>query len=497
MKVSFAKTASRKAGALVLFALEGQGVPKAALALAGKAKAALAKAIATHAFTGKTGQTLEVPGPAGKGFSRIRVVGAGKADVLDRHRAEEAAAHAAAHLLRSGETEATLAPGGIKGKHLTAAEFAARAAAGFKIRAYHFSKYRTKQPEREKAKLARATVVTQEGKAAAIYARLEKAVDAIYFTRDLVTEPANVIYPASFAKEIVKLKKLGVKVEVLRAAQLKKLGMNALLGVGQGSAKESLVVVMHWRGSRKKNTAPVAFIGKGVTFDTGGISLKPSEGMDEMKWDMGGAAIVVGAMMALAGRKAKVNAVGVVGLVENMPDGAAQRPGDVVKSMSGQTIEVLNTDAEGRLVLADCLWYAQKRFKPKAMVDFATLTGAIIITLGRGQFAGLFSDDDAIAAKLDAAGKESGDRVWRLPMTPLYDKMINCEIADMKNISGGRDAGSITAAQFLRRFTNNVPWAHVDVAGMVWTLKPGRLWDKGATGYGVRLVDQFVADNYE
>ncbi|HXV73747.1 MAG TPA: leucyl aminopeptidase, partial [Sphingomonadales bacterium] len=380
MKISFVKTATRKTGALVLFASDGPTLPKAGLALAGKAKAQLEKAFATHTFKGNAGETVEVPGLAGKSFSRIRVIGLGTLEALDRHKAEEAGAKAAAHLLRSGESEACLYAGGIKGKNLSAAEFAARIAAGFKIRSYHFSKYRTKQPEKEKAKLAKATVVTGERKAAALYGVLEKAVDAIYFTRDLITEPANVIYPASFAKEILKLKKLGVKVEVLRKAQLKKLGMNALLAVGQGSEKESHVVVMEWRGARKKKSAPVAFIGKGVTFDTGGISLKPSEGMDEMKWDMGGAAIVTGALMALAGRKAKVNAVGVVGLVENMPSGAAQRPGDVVQSMSGQTIEVLNTDAEGRLVLADCLWYAQKRFKPKVMVDFATLTGAIIIT---------------------------------------------------------------------------------------------------------------------
>lgn len=497
MKITFAKSATRKTGALVLFVADGGILSKSAWSLVGKARAILEKAFDTYGYKGKLRETLEVPGPSGKAFSRVRVVGLGAADAMSAHRAEEAGAAAAASLLRSGESEATLCTLGVHGRHLNEAEFAAHVAAGFKIRSYHFSKYRTKQPDKEKAKLGRATVLCAQRSAEKLYSQLEKAIDAIYFTRDLVTEPANVIYPASFAKEVLKLKKLGIKVEVLRASQLKKLGMNALLGVGQGSDKESHVVVMQWNGARKKKNPPIALVGKGVTFDTGGISLKPSDGMDEMKWDMGGAAIVTGGMMALAGRKARVNAVGVIGLVENMPSGTAQRPGDVVTSMSGQTIEVLNTDAEGRLVLADCLWYAQKRFKPRVMIDFATLTGAIIVTLGRGQFAGLFTDHNELAEKLLAAGAASGDKVWRLPMTSDYDKMINCDIADVKNISHGREAGSITAAHFLRRFTNNVPWAHIDVAGMVWTLRPGRLWDKGATGYGVRLIDRLVADNYE
>ena len=274
------------------------------------------------------------------------------------------------------------------------------------------------------------------------------------------------------------------------------LRLGALLAVGQGSDRESYVAIMKWSGG-KKGQAPVALIGKGVTFDTGGISLKPGAGMEEMKWDMGGAGIVTGAMKALALRGARANVVGIVGLVENMPSGTAQRPGDVVKSLSGQTIEVINTDAEGRLVLADILWYCQETFKPKVMIDLATLTGAIIVALGRGQYAGFFTSDEGIAKALTKAGEESGDRVWRFPLSDEYDKLINCQIADMKNVGDGANAGSITAAQFLKRFTNDVPWAHIDVAGMVWTLKPGRLWDKGATGYGVRLLDRYVKDNFE
>jgi leucyl aminopeptidase len=272
--------------------------------------------------------------------------------------------------------------------------------------------------------------------------------------------------------------------------------MGALLGVGQGSARPPRLVVMEWKGAKAKNAQPVAFIGKGVTFDTGGISIKPADGMWDMKWDMAGAAVVIGLMKALAGRKAKVNAVGVVGLVENMPSGAAQRPGDIVTSISGQTIEVLNTDAEGRLVLADALWYCQDRFKPKFMIDLATLTGAIIIALGH-ENAGLFSNNDELANRIVAAGKAVGEPVWRLPLGEAYDKLMDSDAADIKNISGSRDAGSITAAQFLQRFVNAVPWAHLDIAGTAWSKKDAPTVPKGATGFGLRLLDRLVADYYE
>ena len=291
-----------------------------------------------------------------------------------------------------------------------------------------------------------------------------------------------------------RLTKLGVKVEVFGEKQLEKLGMRALLGVGQGSRRESQVAVMQWNGAGR-GRQPIAFLGKGVTFDTGGISIKPAAGMGDMKWDMGGAGAVAGLMMALAGRKAKANVVGLIGLVENMPDGNAQRPGDIVTSMSGKTIEILNTDAEGRLVLADVLWYCQQRFKPAFMVDLATLTGAIIVSLGH-EYAGLFANDDALAKNLIAAGEATGEKVWRMPLAGAYDKMIDSDIADVKNI-GGRDAGSITAAQFLQRFTNGVPWAHLDIAGMAWSSKDSDTVPKGGTGYGVRLLDRLVRDYYE
>jgi leucyl aminopeptidase len=315
-------------------------------------------------------------------------------------------------------------------------------------------------------------------------------------TKELVTEPANIIYPESFVERCKHLAELGVEISVLDDKDMAALGMGALLGVAQGSRRPARLLVMKWDGTGGSQERPVALVGKGVTFDTGGISIKPAAGMEDMKWDMGGAGAVAGAMKALAGRKAKAYVVGVCGLVENMPDGNAQRPGDIVTSMSGQTIEVLNTDAEGRLVLCDALHWVQEKYNPEYVVDLATLTGAIIVSLG-SEYAGLFSNSDDLADKLTAAGKASGDPLWRFPLSKAYDKMIDSPIADMKNI-GGKGAGSITAAQFLGRFIKDgVKWAHLDIAGTVWADKAGPVWDKGATGFGVRLLDRFVADNFE
>jgi leucyl aminopeptidase len=329
------------------------------------------------------------------------------------------------------------------------------------------------------------------------YAPLDSIAQGVFLARDLVSEPANVIYPETLAQQARTLAKHGVKVEVLDKRQMKTLGMGALLGVAQGSVQDPRLVVMRWNGAKGKGGGqPLAFLGKGVTFDTGGISIKPSKGMEDMKWDMAGAATVIGLMKALALRKAKVDVVGVVGLVENMPSGNAQRPGDVVKSMSGQTVEVINTDAEGRLVLADALWYTQQRFKPRFMVDLATLTGAIIVALGHHQ-AGMFANDDKLADRLRSAGEAVNERLWRMPLGPEYDKQLTSQIADMKNISDGGGAGSITAAQFLQRFVNDVPWAHLDIAGTAWSGKDAPTTPKGATAFGVRLLDQFVSENYE
>jgi leucyl aminopeptidase len=318
----------------------------------------------------------------------------------------------------------------------------------------------------------------------------------VEFTRGLVTEPANIIYPASFVAACEEaFAGTGAEITVLSEAEMAALGMGALVGVGLGSERESKLLAIRWNGG-VAGDKPTVFVGKGVTFDTGGISLKPGPGMEDMKWDMGGAGAVAGAMLALVSRKAKANVIGVIGLVENMPDGKAQRPGDVVTTMSGQTVEILNTDAEGRLVLCDALHWAQEQYAPARIVDLATLTGAMIISLGN-EYGGMFANDDTLAAQLTAAGAISGDKLWRMPLGANYDKLIDSPIADMKNI-GPREGGSITAAQFLQRFVKDgTPWAHLDIAGMVWSNKPGQTWDKGATGYGVRLLDQFVREVLE
>ena len=312
-----------------------------------------------------------------------------------------------------------------------------------------------------------------------------------------MSEPGNVIYPESLAQQAKELAALGVKVTVLDEKQMQKLGMGALLGVAQGSAQAPRLVSMHWQGNPSSKDKPVCFVGKGVTFDSGGISLKPGAGMEDMKYDMAGSAAVIGAMKALAGRKSRANVVGVIGLVENMPSGTAQRPGDVVKSADGQTIEIINTDAEGRLVLADALWYAQKTFQPRCVIDLATLTGAIVIALGHDS-AGLFSNDDTLSEQLVKAGKAVEEKLWRFPMNDYYDRLIDSPIADMRNSVNGREAGSITAAQFLQRFIKKgTAWAHLDIAGMAWAHKDKALCPKGAAGFGVRLLDRFVSENFE
>ena len=369
-------------------------------------------------------------------------------------------------------------------------------ALGASLRAWRYDRYRTRLKDKQKPTLTDLTIVgAGAGSAARWTARWLPVLEGVSLTRELVTEPANIIYPESFVERCAHLSKLGIQIEVLDRAAMEKLGMGALLGVAQGSVRDARMLILRWNGGAEGAT-PLVFVGKGVTFDTGGISIKPAAGMESMKWDMGGAGAVVGALKALALRKAKANVVGICGLVENMPDGNAQRPGDVVTSMSGQTIEVINTDAEGRLVLCDAMTWAQKTFKPKTMIDLATLTGAMIVSLGH-EYGGMFSNDDSLAAELDAAGKASGDKLWRMPMGEAYDRLIDSLIADIKNV-GPREAGSITAAQFLARFVDEgVRWAHLDIAGMVWSDKPGSTFDKGATGFGVRILDQFVEDRAE
>ena len=376
-------------------------------------------------------------------------------------------------------------------------EIAAHIAFGIKLKSYRFNKYFNDKKEGKDISVEAISIVAADvAKSKKQFANLELVAKNVFLTRDLVSEPSNQLNPESYAKICQSLKVAGLEVEVLGEKEMTKLGMGSLLGVGQGSDKESKLVIFKYFGAKNKKQAPLAFVGKGVTFDTGGISIKPSANMEDMKTDMAGSAVVVGLMKLLAERKANINAVGVIGLVENMPSGTAQRPGDVVKSMSGQTIEVINTDAEGRLVLADALHYANTKFKPQLIIDLATLTGAIIVALADVN-AGLFSNDDNLAKQLENAGKKTGETLWRLPIGEEYDAMINSDIADMKNVGSGRGAGSTTAAQFLHRFVGKTKWAHLDIAGVAWKGKGDTTAVKGATGFGVRLLNQLVIDNYE
>jgi leucyl aminopeptidase len=448
------------------------------------ARAAAAK------FTGEAGAIVDLHGRVDGVVRRILLVGTG-ADLA----AEKAGSALVAKLLTSGETSLAIDLTGIDSAQR--ADIAARFAQAALLRSWRFDRYRTRLPEKQKPTLETIEIVVGDAlqAAEAAWAPLKAVAEGVAFSRTLVSEPANILYPESFVERCRELADLGIEIEVLDEAAMRKLGMGALLGVAQGSVREPRLLCLKWDGTGGK-ADPVAFVGKGVTFDTGGISLKPGPGMEDMKWDMGGAGAVAGAMKALALRKAKAHVIGVCGLVENMPDGKAQRPGDVVTTGSGQTVEVLNTDAEGRLVLCDAVWWVQEKYKAKTIVDLATLTGAMIVSLGH-EHGGLFANDDELADQLLAAGKAVDEKLWRMPMGKAYDKMIDSPIADMKNI-GPREAGSITAAQFIARFVQDgVKWAHLDIAGMVWASKPGTLWEKGATGYGVRLLDQYVKDVLE
>ncbi len=523
-KISFADPVHPTQGTLVLLvddvkALDGR-VAEVDTALGG----ALSRAIKASDFKGEARQVLEIAAPSGgtkadaASYDWVFLVGLGDAGALDVQGLEALGGTIAGALGARKVREASVLVGDRLRGAFDAADQAVALATGARLRLYSFALYSKKRQEAEKDALRKLNFLCEKpSQARRQFGNAEKAVEAVFLTRDLVSEPANILHPESFAKRIDDvLTPLGISVEILGEKQMRKLGMGSLLGVGQGSARESQLVVMRYagasgkgKGSSKKGKEtgkngleagalknPVALVGKGVTFDTGGISIKPAGGMEDMKWDMGGAAVVVGAMAALAGRKARADVVGLVGLVENMPSGTAQRPGDVVTSASGKTIEVLNTDAEGRLVLADALWYAQEKEGARTLVDLATLTGAIIVALGH-EYAGLFANDDALADRLVAAGKAVGDPLWRLPLGEAYDKELDSPIADMKNI-GGRAAGSITAAQFLQRFVNEGHrWAHLDIAGVTWATKDKPTVPKGGTGFGVRLLDRFIAMEIE
>ncbi|WP_242095658.1 leucyl aminopeptidase [Sphingomonas sp. CROZ-RG-20F-R02-07] len=491
MKIDFAPSVSADAAILVLpVAKDGLGAVNWSSGGANVSTIATAAATAAR-FAGEAGGVVDAFVADGERVRHIMLLGTGAGTEADF---EQAGGALTARLLTSGATEASVDLSALAAAPAPSA--AARLAAAIVQRAWRYDVYRTKLAERSKPTLARVTIVGAPTGTDAAWPGADAATQGMDLTRWLVATPPNILYPESFVEKVrAEVEGLGLDITVLDEADMTAHGMGALLGVSQGSRRDARILALKWNGAGE-GAPTLALVGKGVTFDTGGISIKPAAGMEDMKWDMGGAGAVAGAMKALALRGAKANVVGVMGLVENMPDGNAQRPGDVVTSMSGQTIEVINTDAEGRLVLCDCITWVQKTFAPTTIVDLATLTGAMIVALG-SEHGGLFANDDALADTLLAAGKATGDLLWRFPLAPAYDKLIDSPIADMKNV-GPRGAGSITAAQFIQRFVDEgVKWAHLDIAGMVWADKAGSTYDKGATGYGVRLLDRFVAEHFE
>ena len=498
MQISFAAHRLPTAGAVVAGVLTDQTLTESAETLDRASGGAVRRALAaTPKFTGRASEMLEIVAPADMEVTRIVLLGLGGAALLTPREAEKVGGELLARLNALGENEATVLVDSVSDAPLSAADLAARMAFGARLRGYRFDKYKTKEKPEDKPSLTSLTLGLSDSTAAeAAFAPLDGVAGGVTLTRDLVSEPANELFPETLAERCRELESLGVKVEILKQDELERLGMGALLAVAKGSAREARVVTMRWDGAGGDET-PLAVVGKGVCFDTGGISIKPAAGLDDMKWDMGGAGVTVGLMKALAKRKAKANVVGVVGLVENMPSGTAYRPGDILRSMSGQTIEVLNTDAEGRLVLADTLWYTQETFKPKTVIDLATLTGGVIIALGTTT-AGVFSNADELAQHLVSSGAEVGEPLWQLPVNDEYDKDINSDAADMKNTGDGRNASSIAGAQFLRRFIQEgVDWAHLDIAGVTWSKKDKPTVPKGGTGFGVRLLDRAIAERFE
>lgn len=501
IKISFSSPQLPKSGSLVLFIgtdLQFMAAQKKLLGTA--ALPGLTRAIKADGFKGKLRSTLVIPAPQGIDADRVILVGLGdekEQKDLDAVRLGGAA------IGKIGASKSVTILGFGTDHFAVTGEAAANLALGIRLGAYKFDKYKTKKKDGGKAEKndgpVTVTIALEDVAGARKAAKEADAIaDGVILARNLVNEPPNVLDPVEFARRAEELKKLGVEITTYDEKQLARIGMRALLAVGQGSRKESCVVVMKWNGAkgvRGAKSAPLAIIGKGVCFDSGGISIKPAQGMEDMKGDMGGAACVTGLMHALAARKAKANVIGVIGLVENMPDGNAQRPGDIVTSLSGQTIEIINTDAEGRLVLCDLLWHVKETFKPSAMINLATLTGAILIALGQ-ENAGLFSNNDALSNNLTKAGLATGETVWRMPMSATYDKMMDSKFADMKN-AGGRYAGSITAAQFLQRFVGETPWAHLDIAGTAMASPENEINKSWGSGWGVRLLDRLIAEHYE
>ena len=460
----------------------------------------IARATEAAQFKGKRKSTVELLAPPRIGVSRLVLLGTGKATDLKENDWTLLGGTAAGAISARKTKSASIIVEAADTGGMRPEAVAALIGFGALLRHYEFRKYLTKQKQDDEATepdtLQKLVIhCADPDKARAAFARHLAVANGVLIARDLVNEPANALGPVEFAERARELEKVGVEVEILDAAEIEKLKMGALLAVAQGSVRPARVAILQWHGAKSKRAKPLAFIGKGVCFDSGGISIKPSAGMEDMKGDMGGAACVVGLMHALATRKAKANVVGVIGLVENMPDGDAIRPGDILTAMSGQTIEIVNTDAEGRLVLADALWYAQETFSPRAMIDLATLTGAIMVALGQ-EYAGLFSNNDELAQRLIAAGEATGEKAWRMPLAKAYDKLIDSKIADVKN-AGGRHGGSITAAQFLQRFVKDAPWAHVDVAGVAMGSPSSDINPSWGSGWGVRLLNRLIADSYE
>ena len=489
MQIAFTSTAP-SAPAILALPIDKDAVGRGQWGGLGEAHRAIADAAAKAArFDGEAGAIVELFVADDGQAKQLLLVGVGSGDEAGWSKAGGALV---ARLLTSGATELVADLSGADATPQAAARFAAAAAQ----RAWRYDHYRTKLTDKQKVSLTTLTIAGAPDGTDAAWAAQDAVTQGLELTRNLVAAPPNILYPETFVEQVREsVEGLGLEIIVLGEDEMREHGMGALLGVSQGSVRDARILALKWNGAGEGDPT-LALVGKGVTFDTGGISLKPGAGMEDMKWDMGGAGAVAGTMKALAARKAKVNVVGVMGLVENMPDGNAQRPGDVVTSMSGQTIEILNTDAEGRLVLCDAITWTQQTFRPKAIIDLATLTGAMIVSLGN-EYGGLFSNDDGLADKLLAAGIATGDKLWRFPLSDTYNKLIDSPIADMKNV-GPRGAGSITAAQFIQRFVDEgVQWAHLDIAGMVWSDKAAATYDKGATGYGVKLLDRLVAEHFE
>ena len=494
VKISFGSLAAPKGGAYVVFVGADMKPAAAVTAETGDLEPLIRAAAKAANFKGAQRTALDILAPAGLDASRLLVVGV--APGKDNAPLDFVMLGGFVFGKTAGATKVEVAFEAPAGSWDGAAS--ADFALGLRMRGYKFDKYKTKKKENDDENGAAPDFVVGSGHAQAARAAAHErfaVAEGVEIARDLVNEPPNVLFPTEFADRAKALEKLGVEVAALDEKEMAKLGMNALLGVGRGSARDSRLVTLRWNGARAKRGKPIVVVGKGVCFDSGGLSIKPAAGMEDMKGDMGGAACVAGLLHALAARKAKVNVVGVVGLVENMPDGDAIRPGDILTSMSGQTIEIINTDAEGRLVLSDALWYAQETFKPRLMIDLATLTGAIMIALGN-EYAGLFANNDELAQRIVAAGEATGEKVWRMPLGQPYDKLIDSKIADMKN-TGGRHGGSITAAQFLQRFVKDTPWAHLDVAGVATGSPSSDINPSWGSGWGVRLLNRLIADSYE